>query len=96
MSTSKKNSFFPIGPMSSALMRSTTAAATGDMPGPLAKGAFWPSEEKDKQEVAECKSQQHTSPSRLVDEFFWIGGSIVAFSRWRLGYMGKLSHIVPV
>lgn len=95
MSTSKKNSFFPIGPMSSALMRSTASAATGDMPGPPAKGAFSSEGEKDKQkEVAQCKSQQQASLARVVEEFFWIGSSIVAFSKWRLGYMGKLSPIL--
>eukprot|EP00064_Thunnus_orientalis_P009355 superscaffoldBa00001182_g9379 len=67
-------------------MRSTAVAATGDMPGPPAKGAFSSEGEKDKQE-AECKSQQQASLSCVVEEFFWIGSSIVAFSKWRLGYM---------
>ncbi|KAM9350811.1 1-phosphatidylinositol 4,5-bisphosphate phosphodiesterase eta-2a [Symphorus nematophorus] len=88
MNTSKKNSFFPMGPVSSALMRSTTAAATGDKPGPPAKGAFSSDGDKEKQkEAAQCKSQQHVSTSGVVEEYFWIGNSIVAFSKWRLGYM---------
>ncbi len=94
MNTSKKNSFFPIGPVSSALMRSTAAAATGDKPGPPAKGAFSSEGDNDKQkEVARCKSQQQESLSGVVEDFFWIGSSIVAFSKWRLGYMGKLCQI---
>lgn len=91
MSTSKRNSFFPIGPVSSALMRPTATAATGDKPGPPAKGAFSSEEDMDKQkEAAQCRSQQQASLPGVLDEFFWIGSSIVAFSKWRLGYMGKL------
>lgn len=29
------------------------------------------------------------SVSRLAEEFFWIGGSVVAQPKWRLGQMGK-------
>lgn len=92
MSASKMSSYFPIGPMSTALIRSTTPAATGDKPAPPAKGAFSRGGDKEKQkELAELKSQQQPWPvSGVVEEFFWIGSSIVAFSKWRLGYMGKL------
>lgn len=89
------SSLFAIRPMSSALLRS----ATGDKPAPPAKGAFAPDggdddgggdKEKARQkELAACKSQRQSSPAHPVEEFFWIGGSIVAFSRWRLGYMGE-------
>ncbi|XP_047196290.1 1-phosphatidylinositol 4,5-bisphosphate phosphodiesterase eta-2a isoform X3 [Hippoglossus stenolepis] len=82
MSTSKKNSLFSIGPVSSALMCSTGTAATGDKPGPQAKGAFCSEEDQDK-----LKSLQQASVSNVVEEFFWIGSSMVAFSKWRLGYM---------
>lgn len=93
MNTSKKNSFFPVGPVSSALMRSSTVA-TGDKPAPPAKGAFSSEGEKEKQkEMAQIKSQQPAPVSGMVEEFFWIGSSIVAFSKWRLGYMGKLCKI---
>ncbi|KAE8293053.1 1-phosphatidylinositol 4,5-bisphosphate phosphodiesterase eta-2 [Larimichthys crocea] len=88
MNPSKNKSFFPLGQMSSALMRSTTTAATGDKPSPPAKGAFTSEGDKEKQkEVAELKSQQQASMSSVLEEFFWIGSSIVAFSKWRLGYM---------
>ncbi|CAG07013.1 unnamed protein product [Tetraodon nigroviridis] len=30
------------------------------------------------------------SVSRLAEEFFWIGGSVVAQPKWRLGQMGKI------
>lgn len=96
MNTPKKNSCFPIGPMSSVLMRPAATAATGDKPGPPAKGAFSSEGDMDKQkEVAQCLSQEQQQPplSSVVEEFFWVGSSIVAFSRWRLGYMGKLCHI---
>lgn len=94
MNTSKKSSFFPVGSVSSALMRSTAMAATGDKPAPPAKGAFSPEGDKEKQKaVAQCKSQQLAPVSGVVEEFFWIGNSIVAFSKWRLGYMGKLCKI---
>lgn len=92
MNTSKRNSFFPISPMSSALMCPT--AATRDKPGPLAKGAFSSEGDKDTQkEAAQCKSQQQPSQCCVVEEFFWLGSSLMAFSKWRLGYMGKLCPI---
>lgn len=91
MSASKMNSYFPIGPVSTALIRSTTPAATGDKPAPPAKGAFSRGGDKEKQqELAQLKSQQSCPVSGVVEEFFWIGSSIVAFSKWRLGYMGEL------
>lgn len=97
MTTIKKNSFFPIGPVSSALMRSSTVAATADMPAPPAKGAFSSEGDKDKpMEITQCQSQQPTPLSGVVEEFFWIGNSIVAFSKWRLGYIGKLFKMHPV
>ncbi|MED6277917.1 hypothetical protein CHARACLAT_018358 [Characodon lateralis] len=85
MSTAKRSSFSPLGSVSSALMCST-AAATGDKPGPPAKGAFSLEEEKQKDGSAYQK-QEHASVGRVLEEFFWIGTSIVAFSKWRLGYM---------
>lgn len=92
MSASKMNSYFPIGPVSTALIRSTTPAATGDKPAPPAKGAFPRGDDKEKQkQLVELKNRQQSCPvSGVVDEFFWIGSSIVAFSKWRLGYMGEL------
>lgn len=88
MSTSKKNGFFPVGPVSSAMMCSTAMPPTGDKPGPPAKEAFSSEEEMDKE-----KSQQQASLSHVVEDFFWIGSSIIAFSKWRLGYMGKISQL---
>lgn len=82
MSLSKKNSFFPMSPVPSALMCGTVAVPTADKPGPPAKGAFSSEEDEGKQ-----KGQREAS--RVVEEFFWIGSSIIAFSKWRLGYMGK-------
>ncbi len=97
MNAPKKNSYFPFSPVSSALMRSTTTAATGDKPGPPAKGAFSSEEDKEKKkEVVQCKSLPQASVSGVVEEFFWIGSSIVAFSKWRLGYMGKLCQMCRV
>lgn len=74
-----------MGPVSSALMCGTGAAPTADKPGPPAKGAFSSEGDTDKE-----KSQKEASLSAVVEEFFWIGSSIVAFSKWRLGYMGKM------
>lgn len=93
MSASKENSFLPICSVSSALTRSTAGATTRDKPGPAAKGAFYMEGNKEKEEVVQCESQQQSSPPCVVEDFFWIGNSIVAFSKWRLGYMGKLSQI---
>ncbi|KAL3063607.1 hypothetical protein OYC64_000024 [Pagothenia borchgrevinki] len=88
MTSYKKSSFFALGPVSSALMCSTATATTGDKPGPPAKGAFSSEGDKDKQnEVSQSRSQQGASVCPPVEEFFWICGSIVAFSKWRIGYM---------
>ncbi|XP_077445391.1 1-phosphatidylinositol 4,5-bisphosphate phosphodiesterase eta-2a [Stigmatopora argus] len=76
MNAHKKSNFLSIRPMPSALMCSA-AVATVDMPGAPAKGAFSIKEKK----VDEYKS------SHVVEEYFWIGSSIVAFSKWRLGYI---------
>lgn len=81
-----KNSFFSKGPVSSALI-CASSAATGDVPAPLVKGAF--SSEEDEGNSKENKSQKPAALYQIVDEFFWIGGSIVAFSKWRLGFAGR-------
>lgn len=86
------NSIFSVSPLSSALVCTTAAAATGDKPGLLAKGAFITEEDKNK-DVVPNNSQQQVFLTHVVEEFFWIGSSIVAFSKWRLGYMGKLNHM---
>lgn len=80
-----KNSFFSKGPVSSALI-CASSAATRDVPAPLVKGAF---SEEDKDNSKESKCQKPAALSKIVDEFFWIGSSIVAFSKWRLGYTGR-------
>ncbi|XP_014870968.1 1-phosphatidylinositol 4,5-bisphosphate phosphodiesterase eta-2a [Poecilia latipinna] len=82
MSTAKRSGFSPFGSVPSALMRSA-AAATGDKP---ARGAFSLEKEKQKDGTA-CEKQEQASVGRVLEEFFWIGTSIVAFSKWRLGYM---------
>lgn len=28
--------------------------------------------------------------ARLAEEFFWVGGSIVASPRWKIGHVGKM------
>nr|XP_061802202.1 1-phosphatidylinositol 4,5-bisphosphate phosphodiesterase eta-2-like [Nerophis lumbriciformis] len=33
------------------------------------------------------KKMDESKSSHVVEEYFWIGSSIVAFSKWRLGYM---------
>lgn len=69
-------------------MRSA-ATATGDKPGPPVKGAFFLVEDNERAKEGALCEQQQPSLSRVVEEFFWIGSSIIAFSKWRLGYMGK-------
>lgn len=86
VNTHKKNSFFSVGPVSSALI-CTSGAATRDVPAPLVKGAFFSKEDKEKSQ--ENKSQKPAALSVMVDELFWVGSSIVAFSKWRLGYTGR-------
>ena len=91
------SSLFPLGPVSSALLRSATSTATtGDKPAPPAKGAFTPDgsdngdkEKEQKKELALHKIQHQASLSHLVEDYFWMGSSMVAFSHWRLGYMGE-------
>ena len=38
------------------------------------------------------KLWQKRSISRLAEEFFWIGGSVVATPKWRLGQFGNSCH----
>lgn len=73
-----------MGPVSSALI-CTSGAATRDVPAPLVKGAF--SSEQDKDKSKENESQKPAALFTIVDDFF--GSSIVAFSKWRLGYTGR-------
>lgn len=88
------SNFFSSCASPSALMSSTGVAANGDLPDPPAKGAFSSKRDKDKHKaVAQRKSQQQACLSLVVQEFFWIGSSIVVFSKWRLGHMGKLCYI---
>ncbi|XP_061910159.1 1-phosphatidylinositol 4,5-bisphosphate phosphodiesterase eta-2a [Entelurus aequoreus] len=92
MSVHKKSNFLSIGPVSSALMCSAVVA-TADMPGLPTKGAFYAEgfkdkgQEKEEKKMATRKSQTQSCPSRVVEDFFWIGSSIMAFSKWSLGYM---------
>ncbi|XP_059912817.1 1-phosphatidylinositol 4,5-bisphosphate phosphodiesterase eta-2a isoform X2 [Gadus macrocephalus] len=84
-----------LGPVSSALLRSGPGTATtGDKPAPPAKGAFTPDgsndgdkEKEQQKELALCTVQHRASLSHLMEDYFWMGSSMVAFSRWRLGYM---------
>lgn len=93
MNISKKNKFSPIGPVSSVLVYSTSGAAARGKPA-LAKGSFSSEDDNDKRlEWTPCKGQKPATVSGTVDEFFWIGSSIVAFSKWRLGYMGKIHSV---
>lgn len=85
MKSQKKSSFFSMAPVSSTLICAT--AATRDVPPPPAKGAFSSDDGKHKPE--DNQSPKPAAVSTIVDEFFWIGSSIVAFSRWRLGYTGR-------
>jgi len=34
--------------------------------------------------------QNKFSVARLAEEFFWVGGSIVASPRWKIGHIGKM------
>ncbi|XP_013875782.1 1-phosphatidylinositol 4,5-bisphosphate phosphodiesterase eta-2a isoform X2 [Austrofundulus limnaeus] len=82
MSMSKRSSLGPFGPV----WCSAAAAATGDKPGPPAKGAFSLPEDKHRDGVR-SENRDQGSLGRVVEEFFWIGSCIMAFSKWRLGYM---------
>lgn len=34
--------------------------------------------------------QNKFSVARLAEDFFWVGGSIVASPRWKIGHFGKV------
>lgn len=34
--------------------------------------------------------QNKFSVARLAEDFFWVGGSIVASPRWKIGHFGKM------
>lgn len=40
------------------------------------------------------KLWQKASVSRLAEEFFWIGGSVVAQPKWRLGQIGNIHPLI--
>ncbi|MEQ2284594.1 1-phosphatidylinositol 4,5-bisphosphate phosphodiesterase eta-2 [Ameca splendens] len=84
-------------PLSSRSPKKTTFQSLGS----VSSGMFSPSLAKRSTHEAKCTSNQVNSPthsimsspklwqkasvSRLAEEFFWIGGSVVAQPKWRLG-----------
>lgn len=88
-------------PLTSMSPKKTTFQSLGSIP----SGMFSPSLTKRRLSEAKQGSDPLNSPthsimsspklwqkasiSRLAEEFFWIGGSVVAQPKWRLGQMGK-------
>ncbi|XP_055366218.1 1-phosphatidylinositol 4,5-bisphosphate phosphodiesterase eta-2a isoform X3 [Betta splendens] len=60
------------------------ARSAADRPGPPARAL---SSEDGRRDEAQSDGRRRSSQPRALEDFLWIGSSIVAFSRWRLGYM---------
>lgn len=92
-------------PLTSASHKNTTFQSLGS----LSAGMFSPNLIRGSAHQAKKESSPLTSPSpsimsspklwhkasisRLAEEFFWIGGSMVAQPKWRLGQIGKFGAL---
>lgn len=89
-------------PLISMSPKNTTFQSLGSLSGEmfspsLAKGSFHqakqastPLNSPTPSIMSSPKLWQKASISRLAEEFFWIGGSVVAHPKWRLGQIGKI------
>lgn len=81
----KKTTFQSLGSLSSgAFSPLLTKGSTHQ-----AKQASSPLNSSNPSIMSSPKLWQKASISRLAEEFFWIGGSVVAQPKWRLGQIGE-------
>uniref|UniRef100_A0A8C6P6L2 Phosphoinositide phospholipase C n=1 Tax=Nothobranchius furzeri TaxID=105023 RepID=A0A8C6P6L2_NOTFU len=77
----KKTTFQPLGSVSSGMFSPSLAKRSPRQ----AKPASSPKNSPSHSIMSSPKLWQKASISRLAEEFFWIGGSVVAQPKWRLG-----------
>ncbi|XP_028848351.1 1-phosphatidylinositol 4,5-bisphosphate phosphodiesterase eta-2a isoform X2 [Denticeps clupeoides] len=70
------------GPVPSMATNAVRPLAAMDEPAP---SPAWTNAPVTAKRSLSIKTQRKITLSRLVEEFFWIGGSIVATSKWKLG-----------
>lgn len=81
----KKTTFQSLGSLSSGMFSPSLARGSSHE----AKHASNPLNSPTPSIMSSPKLWQKASISRLAEEFFWIGGSVVAQPKWRLGQIGK-------
>lgn len=81
----KKTTFQSLGSLSSGKFSPSLARGSSHE----AKHASNPLNSPSPSIMSSPKLWQKASISRLAEEFFWIGGSVVAQPKWRLGQIGK-------
>lgn len=82
----KKTTFQPLGSLSSGMFSPSLAKGSPHQ----VQQAPSPRKSPTPSIMSSPKLWQKASISRLAEEFFWIGGSVVAQPKWRLGQIGKL------
>lgn len=78
-----------VGPVSPVVMRSAKQPPTPALCPKQRLNTSRPMSREDWEDQQDQEEQN--SSAHVVEDFFWIGSSIVAFSRWRLGYAGMSS-----
>lgn len=82
----KKTTFQSVGSLSAGMFSPSLGKGSSHQ----AKQALNPLNSSNPSIMSSPKLWQKASISRLAEEFFWIGGSMVAQPKWRLGQMGKI------
>lgn len=82
----KKTSFQSLGSLTPGMFSSSLAKGSSSQ----GKHALTPVRSPSPSIMTSPKLWQKASISRLAEEFFWIGGSVVAQPKWRLGQIGKI------
>lgn len=82
----KNTNFQSLGSLSAGMF----SPSLGKGAWPQAKRGSGPLESPSPSIMSSPKLWHKASVSRLAEEFFWIGGSVVAQPKWRLGQMGKV------
>lgn len=82
----KKTTFQSLGSLSSGVFSPSPAKASTHQANPGSSRLNSPTPSI----MSSPKLWQKASVSRLAEEFFWIGGSVVAQPKWRLGQIGNI------
>lgn len=86
----KKSTFQSLGSLTSGVMSPSLSKGSSYQ----ARKASIALNSSNQSIMTSSKLWQKASISRLAEEFFWIGGSVVAQPTWRLGQMGKTCKLL--